>query len=290
MMLNSGVPQPFHAFVCITGQAARLEIAHKSRSLLVPLQKVAHVKLSLVLSNGLPLFSNIGRSCSNTSAMLSLWEISRRVRKVTPEAEVTPLPVAADPAVNTKYLGLLHKDVITNRRRLKSHVHPWTASSYCFGRMDRWERSLGYFFDIFIRIRDDAIVPRLHVENLLVELMRYHGTLGPLCDSWGGLNDKVTFGVRSAAFSYFNAPILLYVNGRTPNVTRLNPEKYWMWAVKNASVPHRLVPPNYLVALGTRIKNGTLCLKCSTNYASHLSCYTHKMAYHNAQQFISACC
>jgi hypothetical protein len=217
------------AFVCVTGQAGRVELSFKTRTLLNPLSRWAHIKMSLLLGAGSPQYANSANVANKGEQSSSLTQISSRVHDIFPDAEVVQQSRGNDPLINKEYLKRLHKDPKTNIRRVKSHVQQWTASAACFGRLEMWERSLGaFFFDYFIRVRDDGVLPRLNIPSVFGYLEGHVVPASECDDHRGGMNDKIAFGTRSSAFPYLTAPLLQYVNGAVPNATLLNPEAYWL--------------------------------------------------------------
>jgi len=286
-MATNETRTPPSLFVCITGQAARLELQNKKKVLLDPLGSWAHLKMSLLLSTGSAQYANPPPQDSQSMQSPSLDQISFRVHDIIPDAEVVDYTRGPNPLVHQRYLERLDKSPQTNRRRVPSHVRQWTASAACFGRMEMWERSRTMFFDYFIRVREDVVLLRLS-KTYVFRHLQGDTVLAPECDSHrNGMNDKIAFGTRSSAFPYFTAPLLHYVNGALPNISLLNPEQYWLWSIIHEGLGFERVPRAALSALGSRRRSDRTCLKCSQQF---VRCYTRGLNSDEYHKLIASCC
>jgi len=158
-----------------------------------------------------------------------------------------------------------------------------------FERLEKWERSLDSFFALFVRVQEDAVLPRLNLVPVL-QCLRTSTVVTSECDSHDGMNDKIAFGRRSGAFPYFIAPLLYYVNGALTNLNSLNLELYWLRSITQEGVHFGRVPSRMLVALGSRkISLNRTCLKCKFKQAN-IRCYAHGLTSEQQRKLFASCC
>lgn len=238
------------AFVCITGQLSRLELANKVRNLFRPwvLKYDVEFDVALVLSDTNHSSLNRPRDQYRDQLYFSVADV---VDDLTKLPGVTVLNTRLSyqpqhPIVNPQYVAQRNAsshDKMTSAQllhRVQNHIRQFQSISDCFRYMTLYGSPQSY--DIIHRIREDSgYTAPIDFPRILDLVSRQDMTIiSSACETQNGINDRGSFVSPRAAYDYFTAPLisiytkplplevnktetfLLYVYGQTSNLIATN--------------------------------------------------------------------
>lgn len=233
------------AYVCISGQLARLELKSKIDNLIKPLQahfEEVHVALSMTVDapqgNADLVNLGVGLDGEQPSSPYTLHGASQRLLAVgvtKVHSAAPPPPSASRPAASSQYAAQLDEKlraVAYRNRRAENDVRQFEALHNCVAGLKTLAPRVP---DIAVRVRDDSYVVSVDVDALLEELgVRLSGGAQPAatlltqrCASHGGLNDKFAAVSGAAAAVFFTAPLDTYYRRSLAPWVK-NPETYYL--------------------------------------------------------------
>lgn len=260
------------SYICITGQLGRLELDSKIDKLILPLTRKNDVIVKVVLSEGLPRFTNgfdgIHTYVNHTNSAYTIEEIRKKMHDIGVKQTIFISPfLNTSLAVHEKYVKALNKkervlnDKTYNKRRERNHKRQYETIHSCKIRENDgvlYKNRPRYTF----RIREDAFILNMDVDKMLREIdkiklnakqmimgskIRYKSTrrktyvnsiITQKCAAWHGLNDKFAMVPGYSSKDLFEAPLNLFKSGILPkDIPRwgLNPEIFYKasYSIKN---------------------------------------------------------
>eukprot|EP00550_Attheya_septentrionalis_P010775 CAMPEP_0198304690 /NCGR_PEP_ID=MMETSP1449-20131203/57533_1 /TAXON_ID=420275 /ORGANISM="Attheya septentrionalis, Strain CCMP2084" /LENGTH=358 /DNA_ID=CAMNT_0044007219 /DNA_START=30 /DNA_END=1103 /DNA_ORIENTATION=- len=240
---NLSADRDHHAFVCITGQVARMELELKVRNLLNPLLEAGFSPdVALILSDKSGEFF---ASKPNDKARTPLFASYKDAKEFLEERDFnvvtnTPYIQTKNPIINEDYqeeLGGVRMDI-----RALNHARMFAALVPCYNEMVQASKQMGSDYDVVIRIREFAalvpcydemiqaskqmgsdydVVIRIREDHAFTEPFNIHTVFDELtsnprtvmtssCGPYGGMNDRFAILTPDAAYDYFVGPILSY--------------------------------------------------------------------------------
>ena len=233
--------RPGWAFVCITGQLSRLELASKLRNLVRPLAaQYNEVEVSLALTAGDEMrYTNIMAGIDSSQQAPSPFTLAS-AKKALLAAGATSVGVQEPEhdstiAVNEQFFTQLDKKNLGlgyRTRRAENHIRQFEALQACMAGLRQHTQPP----QIAFRLRDDAYLINADIESLADEiatdgrdekLVLVQGLRRKGCAAWGGMNDKMAVVSGAAAPLFFTAPLDLYHRKNLASWVK-NPETYYL--------------------------------------------------------------
>jgi len=212
------------AFVCVTGQIARLELDSKVNNIITPLKRRGYdVRIVFAMSTAVPHYTTRGDfhdSPHNAST----------IKREFPESILHMVSDANSPPINLGLLNQLNKAFKKReqRKREENHYRQYYTLNEC-------ARYVPPKSEIIVRVRDDAYVANINWDEVIHHLNKRGAIiLTPSYAEWYGINDKIAFVNREAASSYFTSPLLRYIETHPAWV--INPETYYFHVYDDASI------------------------------------------------------
>ena len=229
---KNGRPHP-KAFVCITGQLPRLELANKIENLFVPWVQHYDVEfdVALVLTN--TNHSSVQRveerdqtyySVEQVYAELSALDGVHVLNSNTDEQ-------SQDPILNPHYIQQRAQDTTMTAakvlERVQNHVRQFESLAECHHHMA--QRGTPAEYDVIHRVREDSGYYLPVDFGHIYDVLSAHPMtiLSADCQFHGGINDRGSFVSPEAAFDYFVYPILDMYTRPLPSDIR-NTEQFLM--------------------------------------------------------------
>jgi len=210
---NLSADRDHHAFVCITGQVARMELELKVRNLLNPLLEAGFSPdVALILSDKSGEFF---ASKPNDKARTPLFASYKDAKEFLEERDFnvvtnTPYVQTENPIINEDYQGQL--DGVRTDIRATNHARMFAAWEPCYSEMIQASKKLGSDYDVVIRIREDhAFTEPFNIHTVFDELsLKPRTVMASSCAPFHGMNDRFAILSSDAAFDYFVGPLLSY--------------------------------------------------------------------------------
>ena len=230
---RNGRPDP-RAFVCITGQLPRLELANKIQNLFRYWGTThgVHFDVALVLTD--TAHQSVERQGHRDQQYFDIREVYDELSAL-PNVRVLNADVdtqAQRPILNPHYMRQRGHDSTMNTtqllERVQNHVRQFESLARCHHHMSAaglgWEH-----YDIVHRVRDDSgYFTKVDFEHLYGITSAHPMTIASSdCEYHGGINDRGSFVSPEASYDYFNHPILAMYTKPLPVEVR-NTEQYLM--------------------------------------------------------------
>ena len=230
---RNGRPDP-RAFVCITGQLPRLELANKIQNLFRYWGTThgVHFDVALVLTD--TAHQSVERQGHRDQQYFDIREVYDELSAL-PNVRVLNADVdtqAQRPILNPHYMRQRGHDSTMNTtqllERVQNHVRQFESLARCHHHMSAaglgWEH-----YDIVHRVRDDSgYFTKVDFEHLYGIMSAHPMTIASSdCEYHGGINDRGSFVSPEASYDYFNHPILAMYTKPLPVEVR-NTEQYLM--------------------------------------------------------------
>lgn len=216
------------AFLCITGQFGRLELASKLMRVVDANCGEFDIDVMLVLASSSLRFTNSFVSLRrNTSLDHAAGEfLQHGARHVWSDIRRQ----IESPNLNAQYLKQLNKpemNAAARKNRAINHYRQWEALSRC------WSRIENQTYDVYLRIRDDAYFWAPLNMSLFV---RTPGVYVAHCNSYRGINDRgaIIVGMSNARL-YYTQPLERAHAPLARNID--NPETYLAHVLRTVRVP-----------------------------------------------------
>ena len=203
------------AFVCVTGQIARLELDSKVNHIITPLKRRGYdVRIVFAMSTAAPHYTTRGDfidSPYNASA----------IKRELPQSILHVVSDVKSPPINFDLLKQLNKAF--NRREQRKREENHYRQYYTLNECAQYVQPES---EINVRVRDDAYVANINWDEIIHHLNKRGAIiLTPSYAEWYGLNDKIAFVNREAVSSYFVNPLWRYKETHPAWV--VNPETYY---------------------------------------------------------------
>lgn len=262
------------AFVCITGQLARLELENKINNLLLPIQQEGyHVDVALVLSGGKSAFTNenVGKRADlRPKERIPFYEelpealdvlLRYNMTVVSPHSkEYGTYFKLRDPVIHLQYLeGLYYaqKKMRTfeeQRKRAQNHPRIYESYQRCLAFAEQSVKKATAFagtdptmdsptvesyYDTYIRIREDVGFEEPLSTRILRNLVNPpRGSITTTeCRGWYGMNDRFAVVSPDIAKVYFDRPYRIFQrHEHLGGHIVVNPETYLLYAYTTAGI------------------------------------------------------
>ena len=215
---RSGRANP-RAFVCITGQLPRLELANKIQNLFQYWGTTHNAQFDVALVLTDTAHQSVERQGHRDQQYYDIREVYEELSAL-PNVRVLNADLdtqAESPILNPHYMRQRGHDSTMNSTqlltRVQNHVRQFESLARCHHHMSAaglgWEH-----YDIVHRVRDDSGYFTTVDFDHLYELTTDHPMtiVSSDCEYHGGINDRGSFVSPEAAYDYFNHPILaMYV-------------------------------------------------------------------------------
>jgi hypothetical protein len=235
------IPPPMtRAFVCVTGQLKRLELASKMASLIDPLlDVVSSVDVALVLSDGQVAFTNpdqkakgasltIASSCGTNWTTLNacIHDLATDLPQVAVQVVKWQSPL--DPLTSSRHVKEFDKgcnEAFRNTtkesierqqwcaNRAVHHVRQYFAMAECASVMTRNLRRgvTSVPYSVVVRVREDIVLAApIDALKIRAQLTAPSAVVTAQCHDWGGINDKLTFFNADSGYTGLIAPLHVY--------------------------------------------------------------------------------
>ena len=212
---------PSWAFVCITGQLARLELDSKVKLIKPLLKHVDKMVVGLVMTGGKPNYVNPSqirgiRDKERDEVEMYDFSSAKTYLESYGVDVVTGTPKDGSAyGTNTPYQLKLSDKHIGGKRgeeyrknRARMHIKQFLALQMCGELMNEEIDKRDKKPRFVMRIRDDTMIVNLHIRRLLRTMKANRlAVITQHCATWGGINDKLAFVAPAAAEMYFKAPM-----------------------------------------------------------------------------------
>eukprot|EP00978_Attheya_sp_CCMP212_P023532 scaffold72368_cov61-Attheya_sp.AAC.5 len=205
--------QDHRAFVCITGQVARIELELKVQNLLNPLREAGFSPdVALILSdNNEEIFAS-KRDENVTQPLFASYKDTKKFLEEKDFNVVTNTPYiqTENPIINKDYKKDLDRPRVHIRAR--NHARMFAALVPCYSEMIQASKQMGSDYAVVIRIREDhAFTKPFNIHTVFDELTSNSRTvMTSSCGGYDGMNDRFAILTSDAAYDYFVGPILSY--------------------------------------------------------------------------------
>lgn len=221
------------AFVCITGQLPRLELANKINHLFRPWHENYGVEFDVALVLTDTNHASVIRVGQRDQSFFSVREVFDELSSV-PGVRVLNADIDVQnqkPLLNPYYARQRGENSSMNStqllERVQNHVRQFESLSRCHYYMsaDGMEKS----YDIVHRVRDDSgYFAKPNFDHLYNLTMSHPMTIvSSDCEFHKGINDRGSFVSPEAAYDYFNHPIMHMYTKALPLDVR-NTEQFLM--------------------------------------------------------------
>lgn len=294
-----------HMGICVIGQADRLDLGSKVMNVFE--KNTRFYTVDVVFALGPPGQARFVNKHTDAGGRKG-WNAERIRNRVGAVLKGGRLildmrPQDQQPMLHKEYVQQNDKDYRgpeAKDERAKSHVRQWRALYLCHKHFVHLEKTNRRPYEVFVKLRDDSLILRPWP---IAARSYYSGTaVFKECNSWGGLNDKVSVIDGQHGYHFFARPLLDWYfsfSGVNNMHGRLkNPEHYLLNVMKKHGVPIKQVGPDAMPTLtsrtteegkscipiaDTKIGHGAncvpskcdlrfkvYCMRCSDSHASHL--------------------
>ena len=213
------------AYICITGQISRLELANKMQYMIQPLiENGFAVDIKFIMSNE-NIFTNKGKFVNGPFTEQTIHKYLKKhgVRHV-----YFTEPNKHHNITHTQYISQLDKKSLGKHfatKRSDNHLRQFEA-------LDKCTMTFSKAPDIVIRTREDTVLSHFNIS--LIKLAP-HTIYTQKCASWGGINDKMSIMDYDTSLQYFHRPMSVFISKQLPaSVT--NPETFRKYALQSAGL------------------------------------------------------
>ena len=230
---RNGRPDP-RAFVCITGQLPRLELANKIQNLFHHWGTTHNVQFDVALVLTDTAHQSVERQGHRDQQYFDIREVYDELSSL-PNVRVLNADIdtqAQRPILNPHYMRQRGHDSTMNTtqllERVQNHVRQFESLARCHHHMSA--AGLGWeYYDIVHRVRDDSgYFTKVDFDHLYGLTSAHPMTIASSdCEYHGGINDRGSFVSPEASYDYFNHPILAMYTKPLPVEVR-NTEQYLM--------------------------------------------------------------
>ena len=230
---RSGHANP-RAFVCITGQLPRLELANKIQNLFQYWGTTHNAQFDVALVLTDTAHQSVERQGHRDQQYFDIREVYEELSAL-PNVRVLNADIdtqAQRPILNPHYMRQRGHDSTMNStqllERVQNHVRQFESLARCHHHMSAaglgWEH-----YDIVHRVRDDSgYFTTVDFDHLYGLTSAHPMTIASSdCEYHGGINDRGSFVSPEAAYDYFNHPILAMYMKPLPADVR-NTEQFLM--------------------------------------------------------------
>ena len=230
---GSGRSHP-RAFVCITGQLPRLELANKMQNLFQYWGTTHNAQFDVALVLTDTAHQSVERQGHRDQQYFDIRDVYEELSAL-PNVRVLNADIdtqAQRPILNPHYMRQRGHDSTMNStqllERVQNHVRQFESLARCHHHMSAaglgWEH-----YDIVHRVRDDSgYFTTVDFDHLYGLISAHPMTIASSdCEYHGGINDRGSFVSPEAAYDYFNHPILAMYMKPLPADVR-NTEQFLM--------------------------------------------------------------
>jgi glycosyltransferase involved in cell wall biosynthesis len=260
------------AFVCITGQLARLELTSKIENILRPLSRNGYkIDVAFVLTGGNPVFTNANFTKQAGAKNAPFYDrLSKAVKDLQNESNVTLISPSDEEsglyeaiAVNKvppRYLNFMHKACSKGRSlteqisRAENHARIFESYQRCLLYAEREIEKVAAkeahntasrlptienYYDVYFRLRDDVGFQNPLQQGLISDLATPppNSITVSSCRGWGGMNDRFASVSPDAARLYFKLPYTLFSAQEDMSAKYVrNPETFLLFSYLTAGI------------------------------------------------------
>lgn len=213
------------AFVCITGQMYRLELASKRLNIIRPLvKKYKSVYVGLALENTSVHYTNYRAPTHTHYTDIRDVMHDLKTENVVPLFQKPPDDHVDINKVIFRQYDNGAKGAAYTMRRAYNHIRQYQSLFACGNILKR----LGEVPDVVIRLRDDAFVADFDMESMITKVEETpRKVVAQECARWNGMNDKFAMTAGVNGMTLFQAPLKHYSSTNVP-VWVINPETYYL--------------------------------------------------------------
>ena len=215
------------AFVCITGQLSRLELANKEENLFRHWHEKFDVDIDVALVLSETNYTSVRRGGNIEQVYFSTLEVADRLNEI-PGVYVLntdDFVPSENPVVNPIYYSQRSADNSQSEQqkfhRAQNHVRQFESMAKCYYHMAQSPRAIQKY-DIVHRVRDDSgyYLP-VPFDKLYRMTQKEPKTIvSSSCQQHLGINDRGSFVSPVAAYDYFVHPIIFMYTQSLPKDVR----------------------------------------------------------------------
>lgn len=218
--------EKYRAFVCVTGQLARLELENKAQNLFRHWTENYGVEIDVALVLSDTTNFSVRRGGITGQAFFDTRQVATYLQNIPGvtvlNGDENPFVGSQNPVLNEQYFQQRSAGSSQTQeqqvQRVQNHMRQFETLERCYYHMTQDTTKK---YDIVHRVREDSgyyqVVP---FDNLLEMTRRYPKTIvSSSCQQHDGINDRGSFVSPDAAYDYFVNPLVhMYTKPLSTNV------------------------------------------------------------------------